>query len=69
MFYKKSTTGYKEILPGINMKTLAHGTNTLLTEFKLSMGTIIPEHHHIHEQTGYLVSGSLSMTIGKSLLK
>ncbi len=63
MFYKKSTTGYKEVLPGIFMKTLAHGSKTLLTEFKLSMGTIIPEHHHFHEQTGYLVSGAITLTI------
>ena len=65
MFYKKNITGYKEVLPGIFMKTLAHGTKTLLSEFKLSLGTIIPEHHHVHEQTGYLVSGTIMLTIGE----
>ena len=64
MFYKKSTTGYKEILPGIMMKTLAYGSKTLLSEFKLKMGTVIPEHRHVHEQTGYLVSGAITLTIG-----
>ncbi len=63
MFYKKTSTGYKEMLPGIKMKALAFGTKTLLSEFKLNMGTVIPEHHHVHEQTGYLVSGAIRLTI------
>ena len=63
MFYKKTGTGYREILPGVFFKTLAHGTNTLLSEFKLSLGTVIPEHRHPHEQTGYLISGLLTLTI------
>ncbi len=63
MFYKKITVGYKEVLPGVSLKTLAHGKQTLLTEFKLSLGTVIPEHHHVSEQTGYLVSGALLLTI------
>lgn len=45
------------------LKTLAHGKKTLLSEFKLSIGTVIPEHHHPHEQTGYLVSGAVILTI------
>ena len=69
MFYKKSTTGYKEILPGIKMKALAFGTKTLLSEFKLKMGTVIPEHRHLHEQTGYLVSGAINLTIGDEIFE
>ncbi len=63
MFYKKKIIGYKEVLPGVSIKTLAHGKKTLLTEFKLTMGTVIPEHHHPNEQTGYLVSGAILLSI------
>ncbi|HEY4301128.1 MAG TPA: cupin domain-containing protein [Candidatus Didemnitutus sp.] len=41
-----------------------HGRHTLLTEFHLQKGHTLPRHRHPHEQTGYLVSGALSMTIG-----
>ena len=66
MFYKKKTIGYKEVLPGVLLKTLAHGQKTLLTEFKLTQGTVIPEHHHSNEQTGYLGSGAIILTIDGS---
>ena len=64
MFTRTSRSGYKDALPGVRFKTLAHGTRTLLTEFHLEKGGVIPRHSHPHEQTGYLVSGALLFTIG-----
>ncbi len=64
MFYKRDGSGYKEALEGILMKTLVYGTNTLLAEFRLEKGRVLPKHRHPHEQTGYLVSGRLNLTIG-----
>jgi len=64
MFTKKADTGYRELLDGVEMKTLAHGDKTLLAEFHLSSGAAIPMHAHIYEQTGYLVSGRMRFTIG-----
>jgi quercetin dioxygenase-like cupin family protein len=64
MFSKKSETGYRAALPGVNFRTLAHGERTHLTEFRLAKGSVIPKHDHLHEQTGYLVSGRMSFTIG-----
>ena len=63
MFTKKTDNGYRTARPGVNFKTLAFGDRTHLTEFHLAGGTIIPEHAHPHEQTGYLVSGRLTFTI------
>ena len=63
MFTKKSDTGYRTARPGVNFRTLAFGERTSLTEFRLSGGTVIPEHDHPHEQTGYLVSGRLTFMI------
>jgi quercetin dioxygenase-like cupin family protein len=63
MFTKHDEEGYRELLPGVRLRTMAHGDHTLLGEFKISEGAVIPEHHHSHEQTGYLVSGRLEFTV------
>ncbi len=47
------------------MKTLCYGSATLMTEFRLAAGCALPAHSHPHEQTGYLVSGHLALTIGE----
>jgi len=63
MLCKKSSEGYKSLIAGVNYKTLVHGINTSLHEFILSEGSIIPKHSHMHEQTGYLVSGKLKFIL------
>lgn len=65
MFYKKDDAGYREAVQGVAMKTLVHGDNTLCTEFRLQAGHLLPMHSHEQEQTGYLVSGSIKLTIGE----
>ncbi len=58
-----SPTGYVPALTGIVRKTMGVGAHTLLAEFKLSKGAVIPAHSHPQEQTGYLVSGHLHFKI------
>ena len=65
MFYKQDNSGYRQAVPGVWMKTLVYGEKSLLTEFKLEAGHTLPRHAHEHEQTGYLVSGAIRLTIGK----
>ena len=55
--------GYVPALPGIRRKTLVHGPHTLMAEFKLAQGAVVPPHRHPQEQTGYLLSGRLVLTI------
>lgn len=64
MFTTASQSGFKDALPGIQFKTLAHGAKTLFTEFHLKKGAKLPYHSHPHEQTGYLISGAIRLTIG-----
>jgi quercetin dioxygenase-like cupin family protein len=64
MFSKKNPEGYHHPLEGIRRKTLVWGRNTLTTEFLLDKDTDLPVHSHPQEQTGYLVSGNMIMTIG-----
>src|SRR6516225_1863824 len=64
MFTQSSSHGYRPVRPGVELRTLAHGTRTLFSEFRLAKGSKLPRHMHPHEQTGYLVSGRIRLTIG-----
>jgi quercetin dioxygenase-like cupin family protein len=63
MFQKKSPERYKPAIDKIEMKTLVHGEKTLMVEFQMKKGALLPRHSHPHEQTGYLVSGRMDLTI------
>lgn len=63
MFVQRSTEGYRELVPGIRMRSLALGADTHLVEVYLAQGAILSEHHHINEQPGYLVSGKLKLVV------
>jgi quercetin dioxygenase-like cupin family protein len=63
MFYKKSDEGYKEALEGIRLKTLVYGEKTLMSEFRIDKGKTLPMHSHPHEQSGYVVSGSINLIV------
>lgn len=64
MYAKHSEDGYKDVLDGIRQKTLVYGDKTLMVEFLLDKGAVLPLHAHPHEQTGYLVHGELRLSIG-----
>jgi len=63
MFAKKDENGFKVVLDGVSFKTLVHGERTLLAEFHLDKGAVVPKHKHPHEQTGYLVSGRMKFSL------
>ena len=64
MFCKRDGSGYRQPIKGVALKTLVFGEKTLFTEFHLEAGNTLPMHAHPEEQTGYLVSGSILLTIG-----
>lgn len=64
MFNPRSDSGYRQPLAGIQQKTLTFGDKTLMVEFKLAKGSLLPTHAHSYEQTGYLISGQLRLRIG-----
>jgi len=63
MFYRKNDDDFKRPMDGVSLKTLVYGDKTLLSEFRLEKGNILPDHTHPHEQTGYLVSGRIDLII------
>lgn len=64
MFARCTEDGYREPIPGIQLKSLVHGEKTMLVRFKLTKGAELPVHTHPHEQTGYLESGRIVLHIG-----
>ena len=64
MFEKRSSEVYSGPFPGIRMKTVCYGDKTLMVEFLLNAGSTLPRHAHMHEQTGYLVSGRMHLLVG-----
>lgn len=64
VFTKNDVSGYKDALEKIKLKTLVHAAKTLMAGFRLEQGAVLPRHKHPHEQTGYLVSGRIDLTIG-----
>ena len=63
MFVKNEERGFIPMVEGVKRKTLAHGEKTLLIEVFLDQGSIVPEHSHPHEQTGYMISGRMIFNI------
>jgi unsaturated pyranuronate lyase len=63
VFTSGGDDGYLDALPGIRRRTLSYGDATLMTEFRLRGGAVLPVHDHVYEQTGYLVAGRLRLTI------
>ena len=64
MFSRSDADDHQTVAPGIRMRTLCYGSTTLMTEFRLLHGHVLPMHAHPHEQTGYLISGHIALTIG-----
>ena len=64
MITTNDTAVWHDLIPGIRVSTLVHGEKTLMARFELQEKSFLPMHSHPHEQTGYLVSGSMTMTIG-----
>lgn len=63
MFSHRSEEGFRTMLEGVELKALAWGDRTLLTEVRLAKGAVVPMHSHPHEQTGYLISGRLEFDV------
>lgn len=69
MFCGQNQTDYRELMDGIEVRTLVHGEKTLMAEYRLKKGSRLPEHSHPHEQSGYLVSGRLTLHAGDEVLE
>ena len=52
----------RELAPGINAK-ITWGEKVMLSLVILDPNAVVPEHSHVHEQMGMLVSGTMEFSI------
>lgn len=48
--------------PGIDMQPLS-GARVMINRVVIAPGSIVPEHHHPHEQAGYVLEGILRLSV------
>ena len=58
-----------KMFAGVHRKTLAYGENAMICQIIFAPGGDVPMHHHPNEQTGYVLEGTLKLTIGADLLE
>jgi quercetin dioxygenase-like cupin family protein len=63
MFRKKDTSESRQLLEGVDLTTLVHGDRTLMGQFNIAKGSIVPNQSHPHEQTGIMISGKLRFIV------
>lgn len=54
-----------EMRPGVHRRTMGMTDEVMLCEFFLQRGSEVPAHSHMNDQVGYIIFGSLSVTIGE----
>lgn len=69
MLYKRNDEGFKPVLEGVTIKTLVYGDKSLLSEFHLKKGSRLPLHAHPNEQTGYMITGHIKLSIGGKIFE
>lgn len=52
-----------ELFPGFTAR-LIHTSHVTIAHVEIKAGSLLPEHHHVHEQTIQLMSGTFEFTIG-----
>jgi quercetin dioxygenase-like cupin family protein len=53
-----------EMRPGVHRRTMAMTDEVMVCEFFLERESAVPAHQHMNDQVGYVVYGSMEMTIG-----
>jgi len=66
-FVTPRDVGQIEMLPGIHRRTMGMTDEVMLCEFFLQREALVPPHSHMNDQVGYVVYGSVEMTIGDTL--
>ncbi|MGB7339186.1 MAG: cupin domain-containing protein [Phototrophicaceae bacterium] len=56
-----------EMLDGVHRRTMATTDEAMLCQFQLDANSIVPLHHHMNDQVGYVISGRVELTIGDTV--
>ena len=61
-FFRKADLPATEMLPGITRRS-AYLDDVMITLVDLEAGSVLPEHHHPHQQITFVLSGSMEFTL------
>ena len=56
------TIEQQELMPGFKGR-FVHTNSSTIAFLEIKKGALLPEHHHIHEQTTQIIEGQLELTI------
>jgi quercetin dioxygenase-like cupin family protein len=57
-----------QMAPGVKRRIREDGEKLMLVEVQFEAGAVVAEHHHVHEQVSYIVSGRMVFTMeGKEI--
>ena len=63
MIFINNNIKMDKMFEGLNRKIIAHGGKLMTVECHMEKGVQVPTHSHIHEQCGYIISGSFQVII------
>ena len=63
MYYSHFEIVYNQILEGVKIKVSFQEDSTLMTEFELQKGALLPEHVHRSNHSAYLLKGKIRIYI------
>ena len=55
-------TAWRDLFPDVQFRTLATGSDTLITSLRFARGATAPLHRHESTQAGYVLSGRVRIT-------
>ena len=61
-FFRKDELPATEMLPGV-MRRAAYLNDVMITFIDFEPNTIVPEHHHPHQQITWVVSGAMEFNL------
>lgn len=64
-FVQRQDVEQVEMIEGIHRRTLGVTDEAMVCEFHLEAGSIVPLHHHMNDQVGYVVAGKLELKVGE----
>lgn len=62
-FLHISDINAKEIVKGFHGRMI-HTDQMTVAHFRIEAGSVLPEHHHVHQQVTNVISGELELTVG-----
>ncbi len=65
MFFKWDEAKAVQAVPLAIRRTVAVGDRSMIVEWTMQKGALVPLHDHEFEQNGYVVSGTVEMTVGE----